>query len=101
MGLGDLFNVLFSSLDRMVRDAERKTYNDLRSQASNYDGSSDAKLRFNQSMENYEKISNMRGQLDSMAGRSSARYDARENDADRFYNQAKSNISQPTAKRRF
>lgn len=57
MGLGDVFNALLSSMDKMVSNAERKTYNDLSSQARNYDGSTDSKSGFNQSMENFEKVS--------------------------------------------
>lgn len=61
----------------------------------------DSKSGFNQSMENFEKVSQMRGQMDNIMGRSGDAYERRESVADRFYDQAKSNVSSSESKRRF
>lgn len=43
----------------------------------------------------------MRGQMDNIMGRSGDAYERRESAADRFYDQAKSNVSSSESKRRF
>lgn len=43
----------------------------------------------------------MRGQMDNIMGRSGDAYERRESTADRFYDQAKSNVSSSELKRRF